>query len=61
VGEGFLLEAATKLEWPCGTGDVGHTGGAHNKPEPFIWTGTAEDILAKVARGWVALEAVNQD
>lgn len=28
--------------------------GAHNNPEPFIWTATAEDILAKVARGRVA-------
>jgi transposase len=34
---------------------------AHNdNPKPFIWTATAEDILAKVARGRVALQAVNQ-
>jgi transposase len=34
---------------------------AHNDdPKPFIWTATAEDILAKVARGRVALQAVNQ-
>ncbi len=34
---------------------------AHNtEPKPFIWTATADDILAKVARGRVALQAVNQ-
>ncbi|MBA3338829.1 MAG: IS630 family transposase [Geodermatophilaceae bacterium] len=34
---------------------------AHNdNPKPFIWTATAEEILAKVARGRVALQAVNQ-
>ena len=34
---------------------------AHNDdPKPFVWTATAEDILAKVARGRVALQAVNQ-
>jgi transposase len=34
---------------------------AHNDdPKPFIWTATTEDILAKVARGRVALQAVNQ-
>ena len=33
---------------------------AHNNdPKPFVWTATAEDILAKVARGRVALQAVN--
>jgi transposase len=33
---------------------------AHNDdPKPFIWTATAEDILAKVARGRVALQAVS--
>jgi len=32
---------------------------AHNEnPKPFIWTATAEDILAKVARGRVALQQV---
>ncbi len=34
---------------------------AHNNdPKPFVWTATADDILAKVARGRVALQAVNQ-
>jgi hypothetical protein len=34
----------------------------HNaEPKPFVWTATAEDILAKVARGRVALQAVNQN
>ena len=32
----------------------------NNNPKPFVWTATAEDILAKVARGRVALQAVNQ-
>jgi transposase len=33
---------------------------AHNdNPKPFVWTATADDILAKVARGRVALQAVN--
>ncbi|MGI8678012.1 MAG: IS630 family transposase [Jatrophihabitans sp.] len=32
----------------------------NNNPKPFIWTATADDILAKVARGRVALQAVNQ-
>ncbi len=32
---------------------------AHNEnPKPFIWTATAEDILAKVARGRVSLQQV---
>jgi transposase len=32
---------------------------AHNEnPKPFMWTATAEDILAKVARGRVALQQV---
>jgi hypothetical protein len=35
--------------------------GAHNdNPRPFVWAATAEDILAKVARGRVGLQAVNQ-
>lgn len=35
---------------------------AHNSdPKPFVWTATADDILAKVARGRVALRAVNQN
>ena len=35
---------------------------AHNNdPNPFVWTATAEDILAKVARGRVALQAVTQN
>ncbi|MDQ6782649.1 MAG: IS630 family transposase [Actinomycetota bacterium] len=34
---------------------------AHNEdPKPFVWTATADDILTKVARGRVALQAVNQ-
>ena len=34
---------------------------AHNNdPKPLVWTATADDILAKVARGRVALQAVNQ-
>jgi transposase len=34
---------------------------AHNNdPKPFIWTATADEILEKVARGRVALQAVNQ-
>jgi transposase len=34
---------------------------AHNAdPKPFVWTATAEDMLAKVARGRVALQADNQ-
>jgi hypothetical protein len=33
----------------------------NNNPKPFLWTATAEDILAKVARGRVALQQeVNQ-
>lgn len=34
---------------------------AHNNdPKPFVWTATAEDILTKVARGRVTLQAVSQ-
>ena len=34
---------------------------AHNaKNSPFVWTATADDILAKVARGRVALENVSK-
>ena len=34
---------------------------AHNdNPKPFVWTATADDIRAKVARGRLALKAVNQ-
>ncbi len=34
---------------------------AHNdNPKPFVWTATVEEILTKIARGRVALEAVNQ-
>jgi len=34
---------------------------AHNNdPKPFVWTATADDVLAKVARGRIALQAVNQ-
>ncbi len=35
---------------------------AHNdNPKPFVWTATADDILAKVARGRVALQAATQN
>jgi len=35
---------------------------AHNNdPKPFVWTATAEDILAKVARGRIALQAATQN
>jgi hypothetical protein len=30
----------------------------NNDPKPFVWTATAEQILAKVARGRVALQQV---
>jgi hypothetical protein len=30
----------------------------NDDPKPFVWTATAEQILAKVARGRVALEQV---
>ena len=34
----------------------------HNRdPKPFVWTATADDILAKVARGRVALQAATQN
>jgi transposase len=33
----------------------------NNEPRPFIWTATADDILAKVARGRVVLQAVTQN
>jgi hypothetical protein len=35
---------------------------AHNNenPRPFIWTKTADQIIAKVSRGRVSLEAVRQ-
>src|SRR5262249_52803125 len=32
----------------------------NNAPKPFVGTAPADDILAKVARGRVALQAVNQ-
>jgi transposase len=33
---------------------------AHNAdPKPFVWTATADEILTKIARGRVALEAVS--
>jgi len=35
---------------------------AHNNdPKPFVWTATADDILTKVARGRVALQAATQN
>jgi len=33
----------------------------NNEPKPFVWTATAEDILTKVRRGRVSLEAVKQN
>ena len=30
----------------------------NDNPQPFVWTATAEQILAKVARGRVALQQV---
>jgi transposase len=33
----------------------------NNEPKPFVWTATANDILAKVARGRIALQAVTQN
>jgi len=32
----------------------------NDEPKPFVWTAPADGILAKVARGRVALQAVNQ-
>ena len=33
---------------------------AHNNdPKPYVWTATAESILAKIARGRVTLEKVS--
>ena len=33
---------------------------AHNKdPKPYVWTATAESILAKVARARATLDTVN--
>jgi hypothetical protein len=33
---------------------------SHNDaPRPYLWTATAESILAKVARGRIALEKVS--
>ncbi|MBA2391000.1 MAG: IS630 family transposase, partial [Geodermatophilaceae bacterium] len=35
---------------------------AHNDdPKPFVWTATADDILTKIARGHVALQAATQN
>lgn len=35
---------------------------AHNdEPNPLVWTATAESILEKIARGRVALKAINQN
>ncbi len=33
----------------------------NNDPKPFLWTATAEEILTKVARGRVALQAATQN
>lgn len=32
----------------------------NNNPKPFIWTATTDEILDKIARGRIALQAVNQ-
>ncbi|MGH3025843.1 MAG: hypothetical protein ACRDLR_05315, partial [Gaiellaceae bacterium] len=32
----------------------------NSNPTPFVWTRTTEQILAKVSRGRVALDALNQ-
>ena len=33
----------------------------HNdNPKPFVWTAKAEDILAKVARAWDALNVASE-
>jgi hypothetical protein len=33
---------------------------AHNNdPRPYVWTATAQSILAKIARGRIALEKVS--
>jgi hypothetical protein len=33
---------------------------AHNNdPKPYVWTATAESILAKIARGRITLEKVS--
>ncbi len=33
----------------------------NDDPKPFVWTASAEDILTKVGRGLVALQAVTQN
>jgi hypothetical protein len=46
----------------CAEGDAKVAPGRGRKPpKPFTWTATAEGILAKVARGRVALQAVTQN
>ncbi len=35
--------------------------GNNESPEPFVWTQTAEQILEKVRRGRVALEAITKN
>src|SRR5258705_328302 len=37
----------------------GYIDAHNNDPKPYVWTATAESILAKVARGRIALEKVN--
>jgi transposase len=39
----------------------GYLDASNGDPKPFIWTATADEILAKVRRGRVALEAVKQN
>ena len=36
-----------------------HINAHNNDPKPYVWTATAESILAKVARGRITLEKVS--
>jgi len=69
----FVADAPDRLwatdvtEHPTGTGKVyccavieEYLAAHDDDPKPFSWTATADDILAKVARVRVALQAVNQ-
>jgi transposase len=50
--------AARRIPFRAGSGYLA----AHNdEPKPLVWTATAESILEKVARGRVALQALNQN
>ena len=37
-----------------------YTSAGNDKPKPLVWTATTESILAKVRRGRVAVQAINQ-